>query len=62
MDKSDFLYPIGRYHGREKPENLVFNANAQRADNRARTLVLAGFAQLSHTSLMHNQSPTQSDE
>ena len=29
MDLSDFLYPIGCYHGRGKPENLVFNANLQ---------------------------------
>ena len=29
MDQSDFLYPIGRYHGQVKPGNLVFNANLQ---------------------------------
>ena len=26
---SDFLYPHNRYHGKVKPENLVFNANLQ---------------------------------
>ena len=29
MDQSDFLDPIGRYHGQVKPGNLVFNANLQ---------------------------------
>jgi len=29
VDKSDFLYPRGRYYGHVKPENLVFNANLQ---------------------------------
>ncbi len=28
-DRSDFLYPRSRYHGKVKPENLVFNANLQ---------------------------------
>ena len=34
MDKSDFNYPIGRYHSRGKPENLVFNANLQEFSRR----------------------------
>ncbi|MBD2441101.1 hypothetical protein [Nostoc sp. FACHB-110] len=29
MNKSDFIYPRGRYYGQVKPENLVFNANLQ---------------------------------
>lgn len=29
VDKSDFMYPRGRYYGHVKPENLVFNANLQ---------------------------------
>lgn len=28
-NKTDFLYPRGRYYGQVKPENLVFNANLQ---------------------------------
>lgn len=28
-DASNFLYPRGRYYGKVKPENLVFNANLQ---------------------------------
>jgi hypothetical protein len=28
-NRDDFLYPHGRYHGKVKPENLVFNANLQ---------------------------------
>lgn len=28
-DRSDFLYPRGRYYGQFTPENLVFNANLQ---------------------------------
>jgi hypothetical protein len=28
-DKYNFLYPRGRYYGKVKPENLVFNANLQ---------------------------------
>jgi len=28
-DRSEFLYPRGRYHGEFTPENLVFNANLQ---------------------------------
>jgi isopropylmalate/homocitrate/citramalate synthase len=28
-DRDEFLYPRSRYHGRVKPENLVFNANLQ---------------------------------
>jgi hypothetical protein len=28
-DRSDFLSPRGRYYGKVKPENLVFNANLQ---------------------------------
>ena len=27
--KSDFLYPHGSFHGKVKPENLVFDANLQ---------------------------------
>lgn len=27
--KFDFLYPQSSYHGKVKPENLVFNANLQ---------------------------------
>ncbi|KST63173.1 DUF7219 family protein [Mastigocoleus testarum] len=27
--KFDFLYPHSSYHGKVKPENLVFNANLQ---------------------------------
>ena len=27
--KYDFLYPRSSYHGRIKPENLVFNSNLQ---------------------------------
>jgi hypothetical protein len=34
MDKSNFLYPRGRYHGSVKPENLVFNANLQEFSQR----------------------------
>ena len=26
-NKTDFLYPRGRYYGQVKPENLVFNTN-----------------------------------
>ncbi|MCC0176727.1 hypothetical protein I4641_07020 [Waterburya agarophytonicola K14] len=26
---NDFLYPRHRYHGKVKPENLVFNSNLQ---------------------------------
>lgn len=29
MNKTDFLYPRHRYHGRFTPENLMFNANLQ---------------------------------
>ncbi|MBO3457892.1 hypothetical protein G7B40_036155 [Aetokthonos hydrillicola Thurmond2011] len=29
VDKEKFLYPRSRYHGRVKPENLLFNANLQ---------------------------------
>lgn len=29
VDRSEFLYPRSRYHGKVKPENLVFNANLQ---------------------------------
>ncbi|MEA5510497.1 citramalate synthase [Crocosphaera sp. UHCC 0190] len=29
LDKDEFFYPHGRYHGEVKPENLVFNANLQ---------------------------------
>lgn len=29
VDRSEFLYPRSRYHGKIKPENLVFNANLQ---------------------------------
>jgi hypothetical protein len=28
-DKNRFLYPYHCYHGKVKPENLVFNANLQ---------------------------------
>ena len=28
-DKEKFLYPIGKYYGEFKPENLAFNANLQ---------------------------------
>ena len=28
-NKTNFLYPRGRYYGQVKPENLVFNANLQ---------------------------------
>ncbi len=28
-DKTNFIYPRGRYYGQVKPENLVFNANLQ---------------------------------
>jgi hypothetical protein len=28
-EKNKFLYPIGKYHGKFKPENLAFNANLQ---------------------------------
>ncbi|MEO1432259.1 MAG: hypothetical protein AAFS12_06945 [Cyanobacteria bacterium J06632_19] len=28
-NKENFLYPISRYYGQLKPENLVFNANLQ---------------------------------
>jgi hypothetical protein len=28
-ERDEFLYPRSRYHGRVKPENLVFNANLQ---------------------------------
>ena len=28
-DKNNFLYPRNPYHGKVKPENLVFNANLQ---------------------------------
>jgi len=28
-EKERFLYPIGRYRGEVKPENLAFNANLQ---------------------------------
>ncbi|MDJ0718061.1 MAG: hypothetical protein QNJ54_28195 [Prochloraceae cyanobacterium] len=28
-DKEAFLYPHSSYHGKSKPENLVFNANLQ---------------------------------
>lgn len=29
MKHSDFLYPQNHYHGKQKIENLVFNANLQ---------------------------------
>jgi hypothetical protein len=29
VERFDFLYPRSRYHGKVKPENLVFNANLQ---------------------------------
>ncbi|NJP10404.1 MAG: hypothetical protein HC866_13770 [Leptolyngbyaceae cyanobacterium RU_5_1] len=29
MDKENFFYPIGRYHGEFSPEQLAFNANLQ---------------------------------
>jgi isopropylmalate/homocitrate/citramalate synthase len=29
MEVAHFLYPMSRYHGKVKPENLVFNANLQ---------------------------------
>ena len=29
MDKNQFLYPYHHYHGKIKPENLVFSANLQ---------------------------------
>lgn len=29
IDRNSFLYPRNRYHGKVKPENLVFNANLQ---------------------------------
>ncbi len=28
-EKYDFLYPRNHYHGKVKPENLVFNSNLQ---------------------------------
>jgi hypothetical protein len=28
-EKNKFLYPIGKYYGEFKPENLAFNANLQ---------------------------------
>lgn len=28
-DKTEFLYPRHPYHGRVRPENLVFNSNLQ---------------------------------
>lgn len=28
-EKSKFLYPIGKYYGEFKPENLAFNTNLQ---------------------------------
>jgi hypothetical protein len=28
-DKDNFLYPRSSYHGKVKPENLVFNSNLQ---------------------------------
>ncbi|KAM3093221.1 hypothetical protein ACKFKG_19635 [Phormidesmis sp. 146-35] len=28
-DQHNFLYPLSRYRGEVKPENLVFNANLQ---------------------------------
>jgi hypothetical protein len=28
-DKNKFLYPLSRYYGEVKPENLLFNANLQ---------------------------------
>lgn len=34
IDCNDFLYPRSRYHGRVKPENLVFNANLQEFSQR----------------------------
>ena len=34
MNRSDFLYPQGKYRGAVKPENLVFNANLQEFANR----------------------------
>ncbi len=33
-DRSQFLYPRGRYYGEVKPENLVFNANLQEFSQR----------------------------
>ena len=29
QQKYDFLYPRHRYHGKVKPENLMFNSNLQ---------------------------------
>lgn len=34
VDRSNFLYPYGRYHGQVHPENLVFNANLQEFSQR----------------------------
>lgn len=34
VDRSDFLIPHGRYHGRVNPEDLVFNANLQEFSHR----------------------------
>ena len=28
-DRDSFLYPHASYHGKVKPENLIFNANLQ---------------------------------
>ena len=33
-NKTDFLYPRGRYYGQVKLENLVFNANLQESAQR----------------------------
>lgn len=33
-ERSQFLYPNGRYRGEVKPENLVFNANLQEFSQR----------------------------
>jgi glutathione peroxidase-family protein len=33
-DLQAFLYPLARYHGEVKPQNLVFNANLQEFSQR----------------------------
>lgn len=33
-DRTNFLYPCGRYYGSVQPENLVFNANLQEFSQR----------------------------
>lgn len=33
-DRSNFIYPRGRYYGKFTPENLMFNANLQEFANR----------------------------